>query len=130
MKINNVEIEDIDMLDADVAEKYENEIFKVNDLNKKITAEVKEGKIKQSEYIRKLCTAINKFLDSLWGEGTAYKVFNGKCNYITSVKAFVDVNCWANNKDTYENQFSEINEVIKKYSLDGIQNNDKNLERL
>ena len=116
MKINGVEIADLDIFDADVAEKYENELNKVKDLTEKANIEVKEGKLKQSEFIRKMCILVNDFLDSLWGEGTAYKVFNGRCNMITSIKAFAEIVDWVNDKESHKEELSEIDRIVSKYS--------------
>lgn len=116
MKINNVELEDLDIFDADISEKYENEMVKIRDNIKRIEDEFKESKIKQSEYIRKLCTVVNEFFDSLLGENTAFKVFNGKCNMVTSVKAFAEVVDWVNEGKSYKEQFDDIDKVVNKYS--------------
>lgn len=121
MKINNVEIEDLDLFDADVVEKYENEMVKVKEITEKVSTEFKEGKIKQSEYIRKLCASVNEFFDSVWEKGTAFKVFNGKCNMITSIKAFAEVVDWANNKEAHKDQFDEVDKIINKYSPNRIE---------
>lgn len=116
MIINNVEIKDLEIFDADVSEKYENEMVKVQEISEKAGAEFKSGKIKQSEYIRKLCTAVNDFIDSMWEVGTAFKVFNGKCNMITSIKTFAEIVDWANDKEQHKEEFAVVDNIVSKYS--------------
>lgn len=87
MKINNVEIEDLDLMDADVAEKYEKA---VTNLQKKEKETNFEG-MGLSDIIRTQCTFIFDFFNDIWGEGTDKKVFGNKTNYRVCEKAFKDV---------------------------------------
>ena len=116
MKINNVEIHEIDLLDADVAEKYEDGLNNVQNLVQEARNEAAEGKIKNSEFIRKACTAINDFIDSLWGEGIAYSVFNGRCNMMTSLKVFSEIIEWANDEKHHKAEIAEIDKIVNKYA--------------
>ena len=86
MKINNVEIEDLDLMDADIAEKFENA---VNNLQEKEKKNSVDGKT-LSQIIRNQCTLIFDFFNDVWGEGTDKKVFGNKTNYRVCMKAFND----------------------------------------
>ena len=86
LKINNVELE-LDLFDADVAEKYENAVKNLQEKEKKNSV---EGKT-LSQIIRSQCTLIFDFFNDVWGEGTDKKVFGNKTNYKVCEKAFKDV---------------------------------------
>lgn len=86
LKINNVELE-LDLFDADVAEKYENAVEKLQEKEKKNSI---EGKT-LSQMIRSQCTLIFDFFNDVWGAGTDKKVFGNKTNYKVCKKAFEDV---------------------------------------
>lgn len=104
MLINNVELEDINILDADVAEKYEVELEKVT----RVAEEVKT--LKLSEAIRKQCEAIFEMFNSLFGEGTDKKVFGNRVNLVICLKAFEELVGQANE------QSKEIEKMANKYS--------------
>lgn len=116
MKINDVEIREIDLLDADVVEKYENGLNNVQLFIEESHKNAIIGKIKNSEFIRKSCTAINDFIDSLWGEGTAYKIFNGKCNFMNSIKVFAEIIDWANDNNQHKEEMNQVNKIVNKYA--------------
>lgn len=71
-EINGVSFE-LDMLDADTVELYENCIEQLGNAEKTIR---KDGK--HSEFIRAFCDLIADFFDSLFGEGASDKIFAGK----------------------------------------------------
>ncbi|WP_321833418.1 DUF6673 family protein [Clostridium butyricum] len=100
MKINNVEIEDLDLMDADVAEKFEKA---TNDLQEKEKLQDFTGK-GLAEIIRIQCTLIFDFFNDVWGEGTDKKIFGNKTNYRICEKAF---------KDVVEYAMNQKNEVLK-----------------
>ncbi len=100
MKINNVEIEDLDLMDADIAEKYEKA---VTDLQKKEKETNFEG-MGLSQIIRTQCTLIFDFFNDVWGTGTDKKVFGNKTNYRVCEKAF---------KDVVEYSVKQKNEIFK-----------------
>lgn len=106
MKINNVELTDLDLLDAEVAEKYENAI---NELNSKAKESTNEG-LKLSQIITRECTLIFDFFNSLFGEGTDKKVFGDKTNYKVCLNAFKEV------IDFTSEQTKEIEKSFAKYS--------------
>lgn len=100
MKINNVEIEDLDLMDADVAEKFEKA---TNDLQEKEKLQDFTDK-GLAEIIRIQCTLIFDFFNDVWGEGTDKKIFGNKTNYRICEKAF---------KDVVEYAMKQKNEVLK-----------------
>lgn len=85
MKINNVELEDIDIMDVDVAEKYENALEDIGGL-----AEEVKG-MKSSQSIRYQCNAIFNVFNVLFGEGTDKKVFGEKVNLLICLKALEEL---------------------------------------
>lgn len=112
MKINDVELEDLDVYDADVMEKYENVLIKVESDLKGIDIECKSGEIKISESIRKQCKVVIYCFDTLFGEGISSKIFNGKCNLLVCMKAFASLIEQMNDIKKYE----ELKELTDKYS--------------
>lgn len=104
IKINEYELEELDLLDAEVLEKYENALDDVMENTKNITSD------KSSEVIKKCCKQVYKFFDLLWGEGTGEKVFKGKYNILVCFDAFDEVN-----KKAAE-QRKVLDERFNKYS--------------
>lgn len=113
MKINGVELQDIDILDLEVAEKYENALESVKDISKRI-----EG-MKLSEAIRIQCTTIFDVFNTMFGEGTDKKVFGDKVNLLTCLKAFEDLVTHVNSKNT------EVERLANKYSPNRAQRRSK-----
>lgn len=103
MIINGVELEDIDIYDLEVAEKYEKAIE---------CLEVIKGKtnINGSEGIRSICTAIFNVFNTVFGEGTDKKIFGNKVNLITCIKALEEFVMQINE------QKKEIEKLANKYS--------------
>lgn len=87
MIINNVEIEDLDLMDADIAEKFEKAVANLQEREKKVNI---EG-MGLSQIIRSQCTLIFDFFNDIWGTGTDKKIFGDKVNYNVCAKAFKDV---------------------------------------
>ena len=104
MLINNVELEDIDILDADVAEKYESAIDSVNEMVEKVVG------MKASESIRTQCTTIFDVFNTIFGEGTDKKVFGTKVNLLTCMKSFEELVLLLNVKN------KEVEGLLNKYS--------------
>lgn len=104
MKINGVELADIDVFDADTAEKYEKVLDNV----------VKESKnfegLKTSAVIRKQCGLVFDVFNSLFGEGTDKKVFGDRVNLKTCLKAFEEL------VEQVNEQKKEVEEMTAKYS--------------
>ena len=103
--INNVELE-LDLLDADTAEKYETAIKRLDEKekNKKL-----EGK-SLSEIIKYECKLVFDFFDEMWGEGTAKKLFGDKANYRECEDAIAEVVTYT------AKQVKNLNQSVSKYS--------------
>lgn len=82
MKINNVELEDIDIFELEVAEKYEKAMNDIKDMEEKTNG------LTTVEAIKLQCTSIFDFFNTIFGEGTDRKIFGNKVNLITCLKAF------------------------------------------
>lgn len=114
MIINKVEIGNLDIYDADVAESYENALAEIE---KK--AEVAEKETKISVCIRKQCEAIFDCFNSLFGEGTDVKIFGGKTNLIVCLKAVDELATQVNE------QKNEFEKMFDKYSPNRAQRRSK-----
>lgn len=104
MKINNVELQDIDILDLEVAEKYEKALESVKDITKRV-----EG-MKLSEAIRIQCNAIFDVFNTMFGENTDREVFGDRVNLMICLKAFEELVAQMNSKN------AEIEKMASKYS--------------
>lgn len=83
MIINGVELQDLDVADADVLETYENVI---NSFSAKMENIDNDGK-KGSQIIREGCQAVFEVFNEIFGEGTDRKVFGDKTNIIVCSEA-------------------------------------------
>ena len=103
MIINGVELEDLDIYDVEVAEKYEKVLENINKPQKV------EG-LKTSAVIRKQCEAIFNVFNELFGEGTDKKIFGDKVNLVTCLKALDEF------ITQVRDQKEQIEEISNKYS--------------
>lgn len=87
MKILNVELEDLDLMDADIASKYEIAIDALQSKQKNKQLE----NLSISEVIRMECGFIFDFFNQIWGEGADKKVFGEKTNFRECEKALKEV---------------------------------------
>lgn len=106
MIINGVELEDLDIFDADVAEKYEKALNNVMDGAKKLQTKT----ISNAEAIREQCKLVFNCFDELFENGTSEKVFGNKSNLLVCMKAFDELVSKIND------QKGEIDSIISKYS--------------
>lgn len=113
MIINNVELEDLNILEADVAEKYEIALEKVVEEVKKT-----EG-LKTSTSIRKQCTAVFGCFNTIFGEGTDKKVFGDRVNLLICLTAFQQL------IEKSNEQKGELEKLIGKYSSNRAQRRTK-----
>jgi len=113
MKINGVELQDIDILDLEVAEKWEQALERVEGVAKSI-----EG-VKVSETIRIQCNAIFEVFNTLFGEGTDRKVFGDRVNLMTCLKAFEELVLYIKEQET------EVEKMASKYSPNRVQRRNK-----
>jgi transcription termination factor NusB len=103
MIINGVELEDLDIYDVEVAEKYEKVLENINKPQKV------EG-LKTSAVIRKQCEAIFNVFNELFGEGTDKKVFGDRVNLKICLEAFASL------VDQINSQKEELDNIVSKYS--------------
>ncbi|MCE9656504.1 AP endonuclease [Clostridium celatum] len=103
MIINGVELEDLDIYDVEVVEKYEKVIENINKPKKF------DG-LKDSVVIRKLCEEIFNVFNELFGEGSDKKVFGNKVNLLICIKAFEELILQVNE------QKKELDKIANKYS--------------
>jgi len=112
MLINNVELGDMDIYDADVAEKYEGALKKVeNEAN--ATSGV-EG-LSLSVSIRKQCSAVFECFNTIFGEDTDKKIFGGKTNLMVCLKAFEELVA------NVDEQKQALEKMTDKYSPNRLQ---------
>jgi len=104
MKINNVELQDIDILDLEVAEKWELALERVENVAKNT-----EG-MKVSETIKTQCNSIFEVFNTLFGEGTDRKVFGDRVNLMMCLKAFEEL------VTQVKSQSAEVEKMASKYS--------------
>ena len=104
LKINDVELE-LDLMDADMAEKYEKAYRKmqrdVENIPKNLSL---------AESIRKQCNLVFCFFDEVFGQDTSKKIFGNRTNIKECIKA-VETLIDHVNKDV-----EESNKIINKYS--------------
>ena len=110
MKINNVELKDIDIYDLEVAETWEkikNEAVSLEDDVKWLSA---------VESIRFQCNFVFDAFNKLFGPGTDKKVFGDRVNLIVCLDAFQEL---ANNLDKSASR-------IEKYSSNRLERRNTN----
>jgi len=112
MIINGVELEDIDVLDADESEKFENAIEKVKKIESIECS-------KNSEAIRMICNAIFQCFNDIFGEGTDKKVFGNKVNLMICIEAFEQL------IETFNKSNEKAEKFFSKYSSNRVQRRTK-----
>ncbi len=86
MKLKDIEVE-FSFTDADCIERLEKASKRV----KEETEKYKKQEMDLSKAIRKECEIINNFIDEVFGEGIAEKVFKGKKDLQEHMKLFEDI---------------------------------------
>lgn len=113
--INGVELS-LNLLDADVMEKYESEISRV-------VEEVQDPSSYEgmtlSQAMRQECRMIDEFFDRLFGDGTSAKAFNGSSDLRARLEGFGIV---SNMSKTIN---SEVQEIKSKYSAERLANREQ-----
>ena len=104
LKINDVELE-LDLMDADMAEKYEKAYRKMQ----RDVANIPKN-LSLADSIRKQCQLIFTFFDEVFREGTSKNIFGNRTNLRECIKA-VETLIDHVNKDV-----EESNKIINKYS--------------
>ena len=106
MKILNKEF-DIDFYDADLMERIEEGMEKINNFIKENSRKKKK---KSSVVIRKICKVIFNFFDDILGAGASKEIFGNKTSLTLCIKAYEDfVNAKKQQDENLEN-------ISKKYS--------------
>lgn len=113
IKINGVELEELDIYDLEVAEKVDKELKVVGDVGKKL------GGLSTPEVIRTQCNAIFIFFNALFGDGTDKKLFGNRVNLVTCLKALDEF------VTQVRNQKEKIEEISNKYSPNRAQSRKK-----
>ena len=104
LKINDVELE-LDLMDADMAEKYEKAYRKMQ----RDVANIPKN-LSLADSIRKQCNLVFCFFDEVFGQGASKKIFGNRTNLRECIKA-VETLIDHVNKDV-----EESNKIINKYS--------------
>lgn len=104
IKVNGIELEDLDIYDLEVSEKVDKELKKVDEVAKTL-----EG-LAMPDIIRTQCNAIFDLFNNLFGEGTDKKIFGDKVNLVTCLKALDEF------VTQVRNQKERIEEIANKYS--------------
>ncbi len=115
MLINGVEITDIDVCDYAVMERYE----AAHDVVLEKSKQAKQVCKRRSELIKYQCEVVFEFIDTVFGEGTAKKVFGDSCNLRTALAVYEEVTLAVNKLD---NQF---NEIVNNHFKSGKKNSQK-----
>lgn len=95
MIINNVDLPDIDVSDAVQMERYEAAHDKVAESMKNLDL----NGSRRSQLIRAECEAVFEFFNSVFGDGTAKKVFGESVNLMTCLNAYEAVTIEVNKLD-------------------------------
>ena len=115
ININGIDLE-LDLLDADVMEKYQN-------LNAEIAEKIKEPTqyqgISTADGMRKQCRYIEEFFDKLFGEGPAQRLFGGGNNLGVRAEAFAKVSAASGDA------MGELTSLSDKYGVGRIQNREQ-----
>ena len=104
MKILDKEI-DFDFFFFYQMERYEKE----SEIAQKELSNINLNKMKQSEFINKVCETIEKCFDNVFGEDTSKKLFEEKRNFRLCIKAFKDL------VKAKKEQVNEIDSEIKDF---------------
>lgn len=108
MIVNGVELENLDIYDVEVAEKYERGLEKIKNMSEDVVDK------SFSESIKIQCNHIFDFFNTLFGEGTDTKVFGNKVNLVTCLKAFEELISQVN--EQRKEQDKEVEKISNKYS--------------
>lgn len=112
MIFNGVELE-VNLMDADVMETFENNLEKIkNDIQEPTQY---EGK-KASEQMRLQCNYVKKFFDDTFGNGTADRLFHGTNDLAEHMDAFGEA-------ATMGRQIKDqTKEIVNKYAPERVMN--------
>lgn len=120
MKINGVELEDIDLMEADNADKYEKAMKELEVLAAK---ETDYKGMSLGDVIRYKCNIVFEFFNIMWGVGTDKKVFGNRTNIRICTEAVEIV------VSEMKKQETEINAMKRKYSSNRAERRNNNYNR-
>lgn len=107
MKINGIEIGELDIYDADTMEKCEAALKKVQD----DVAEITQSKVNSAaDAIRMQCKSVFDCFNSVFGEGTDKKIFGNKTNLRVCLKSFAEL------VDNIGEQKKDLENLTKKFT--------------
>ena len=110
MIINGVEIPDIDVCDFSVMEHYE----AAHDVVLEKCKKAKTVCSRRSELIKYQCEAVFVFLDTVFGAGTAKKIFGDSCNLRVALDVYEEVTLAVNKLD--EKYADEVHDHFEQYN--------------
>lgn len=110
MIINGVEIPDIDICDFSVMEHYE----AAHDVVLEKCKKAKTVCSRRSELIKYQCEAVFVFLDTVFGAGTAKKIFGDSCNLRVALDVYEEVTLAVNKLD--EKYADEVHDHFEQYN--------------
>lgn len=115
INVNGIDL-DLNLLDADILEKYEK-------LNKEIVEKINEKtqyeNISTADGMRLQCKYVDEFFDGLFGDGTATKLFGNGHDLRIRMEAFAQVSSQGNSART------EIETITSKYGVGRIMNREQ-----
>lgn len=112
MEFNGVELE-LDLMDADVMEKFEENLKKIaKNVQKKTQYEGKSN----ADCLRIQCKHVKEFFDTMFGSGTSDRLFGGKNNLAACMEAFGIAASLA------EQENKRTREIMGRYSPARVQN--------
>jgi len=115
ISINGIDLE-LDLMDADVMEKFEN---LCTEIAEKIQEPTQYDGLSSADSMRKQCKYVDKFFDDLFGEGTAKAVFGGKCRLDDHMEAFAIVTSQRQKLD------EQLQSISNKYGVSRLQNREQ-----
>ena len=115
LTINNVELE-LNMLDADVVEKYENLMTKVKE---DISNPANYEGLSNADSMRYQVKVVDTFFDDLFGTGTASKVFPHNNDLGLRLEAFGQVSEVSNDAS------DQVSAIVNKYNPQRVQNREQ-----
>lgn len=107
INIKGVELE-INMLDADQAEKVEKELESVKNKCEKLQA---NNNMKLSDGIRKTCQIVFDCFNSIFGDGTDKRIFGNRTDMGECMEAFAELA-----KQTQDSGMQTVQNITSKYS--------------
>lgn len=96
-----------DFFDADELEVFMNASKRVS----KEFGEIDKQTIPPADALRAQCSTINTFFDTMFGKGTAAKIFGGKNNIKDHLEAFVEV------RDAFRGIEKEMQDISEKADM-------------